>query len=561
MEPADEAHPHEPSLLSSDNGSAQGRFDVAWILVLGLLAPLPYLRGLGFYSDDWWVIGRAVLWADAGVAELFLRIYSEKPRPVLYMIMAVAFKAAGPGAFVFHALNAVFIAGAAAGLYGVLRQLSMPRAPSMAVAITYLFMPQYSATRFWVVGCALNLSLAFAFAALYAALRSVRPGARRSWQVPWLFCSAASLLTYETPLLLLLSAPFLMRFAARSRDAGSRPSIVRKAVQLALTLVPVIVFKALVTTRLREISLPDRTDWFVSFIGEHARHGWITFGLGFPRAAARAAGWLDPIALLFAISMGVAVTVLLHRCARTSGDTSWYGVRRNAWLVACGLAFWIAAMLPFFLTHGPNPSAAGIGNRVVNVATIGTAMAAIGVAGAFASLLRSQRARRLAWSALLGTHTAAGLIVIQGLATWWTGAAREQGSILRTIRATLPAGVPSSSFLVDGICRYHGPAIVFESPWDLRFALAAMYGALPELAGPIGPNTVVEENGIVTEMYDGFIRRVYPFDDLHVLDIRTGTIVQLPDEASARAYFEMRTPPGCDPGRAGRGVAVFGPQT
>jgi hypothetical protein len=209
------------------------------------------------------------------------------------------------------------------------------------------------------------------------------------------------------------------------------------------------------------------------------------------------------------------------------------------------------------MAGGPTPASAGIGNRTLNVAAIGVAGLLVGWFGALSSLATSPRVRRLLFASLVALQASLSAVIINRLAGYWIGASREQERILTAIRTDLPTGVPPDGFILDGICPYVGPAIVFESNWDLQSALTFIYGTWVP-ADVVTPNLTVEATGLRTSLYYGFIRADYPYGKLSIYDVRTHRSVVLPDSSAARTYFAGRPAMPCPEGHEGHGVRVLG---
>src|SRR5215207_9277662 len=106
------------------------------------------------------------------------------------------------------------------------------------------------------------------------------------------------------------------------------------------------------------------------------------------------------------------------------------------------------------------------------------------------------------------------------------------------IGRTLP---PRSNVLLDGICPYEGPGIVFESSWDLAGALAVHYRTGDLRADIVTPLMKVEDDSVRVRHY-GF-RNAYPYDSTTLLYRHgEGRVVPLTSAAVARAHFARANP-------------------
>jgi hypothetical protein len=113
--------------------------------------------------------------------------------------------------------------------------------------------------------------------------------------------------------------------------------------------------------------------------------------------------------------------------------------------------------------------------------------------------------------------------------------------------------------IVDGVCPYVGPAVVFESSWDLAGALITFYADRTLAADIVTPNMTVGKNGLRTVLYES-LERDYPYGNLLIYHYGRKEVYPLPDAEAARRYFDAFNPDrsgGCPRGHEGRGVPVF----
>lgn len=65
-----------------------------------------------------------------------------------------------------------------------------------------------------------------------------------------------------------------------------------------------------------------------------------------------------------------------------------------------------------------------------------------------------------------------------------------------------PALPADTVLLLDGICRGHGPGIVFETKWDVTGMLQLEYGDTTLLGDVMGPRTEIRPDSMTTLLYD-----------------------------------------------------------
>ncbi len=112
--------------------------------------------------------------------------------------------------------------------------------------------------------------------------------------------------------------------------------------------------------------------------------------------------------------------------------------------------------------------------------------------------------------------------------------------------------------LLDGICPYIGPAIVFESNWDLQGALMIMYRNYDLRADIVNPSLKVHEDGISTSIYGDKSR--YPYQQLLIYNFAQKLTYPIINAETANRYFSQYNPDysnGCPPSQEGLGVSIF----
>jgi hypothetical protein len=109
------------------------------------------------------------------------------------------------------------------------------------------------------------------------------------------------------------------------------------------------------------------------------------------------------------------------------------------------------------------------------------------------------------------------------------------------------------------VCRYAGPAPVFEANWDLAGALQLLYRDPTIKADVVNPTLEVREDGIHTFEYDVASR--YPYGpDVFLYHFGRREVRTFPDAGAARSYFAEVNPDrngDCPPGWGGWGEVLF----
>ena len=149
---------------------------------------------------------------------------------------------------------------------------------------------------------------------------------------------------------------------------------------------------------------------------------------------------------------------------------------------------------------------------------------------------------------------ASSVLIVNATAGYWEDAWTAERRVLRSIRAELPSLAPRSTVILDGVCPYVGPGIVFESSWDLAGALQALYGD-DSLLADVTAEATVRGDGIAAEIYGE--EMFHPYSRTMILfDYERRSATTLPNAEAARAHFgrsgEIEN--DCPEGAAGEGT-------
>lgn len=278
-----------------------------------------------------------------------------------------------------------------------------------------------------------------------------------------------------------------------------------------------------------------------------------TFGLGLPHTV----GWSVPHAGIGGIVVAILIAVGTYRYlgavrGPALGEGRW---SHSAWwrLGVAGILVFALGYSIFLTTGRIGFSSTGIANRVSTAAALGASIVLIAVLGWATTWLRSPGASDRAFRAGIAALCASGVIVINGLGSFWIQSWQTQRDVLAEVHAALPTLPSGSTVLLEGVCPYVGPAIVFESSWDLQGALRVHHRDR-SLGGDVtGGITSIEPRGIVTRIYQ--VEVVHPYrEHLYLYDRATGTAVALTDEDVARRLLSAPRAPSCPDGRPGSGT-------
>lgn len=552
--------------------------DCLFLGFLVLVSLVLYIRQLGFYSDDWSFLGSLSLSADDSLAGLFKSIYSPwvRMRPVQVFYLALLYWLFGAQPLGYHLVNALLLILGVALFYLALVELGLPRVYALAIPAVYALSPHYSTTRFWVAAAQANVSMVFYFLSLYALLMALRAAAPSIWL--WLALALAgmlvSILAYEVflPLFAVHLAVLWLKHGDRAvLSPGNSPAWLRPALQIGLFgsgLVAMLAFKALTTVRTATSeSLRDilRTAFSINY----AENG---YGLNFLRAIQ--VSYVDygiylprviltilqdyPLAanLIAGLALGILMYLYLSRASAgqpfaipsMGGIFFWLGM--SFILFGLGYAIFLTNYNVLFTTTG-------MGNRTAIAAAAGVVVTMI------AGILLICRAlpgglRRRFFCLSVSALVASGFLINNTIASFWIESYRLEQAIIAEVRQAFPTLPAGSALILDGVCPYRGPAVVFESNWDLAGVLMMHYGDVSLRADVVTPNMRVEPEGIYTTINGN--QSFYPYAKLYVYHYGRDLVYSLADFESARIYFQNFTPDfsnGCPPGSSGYGVPIF----
>lgn len=614
------------------------RVDAFLIAGLVVVSSLPYIGGLGFYSDDWSFLAYLVHFHDEGAVGVLRMLGSEpgRTRPVQVLEFAALYLAFGLRPLGHHLVNLAVLAAAGVAFHTVLRRLGAPRPLALAIPALFVLLPHYSTDRFWWAAFQANLSMFFYFTSLYADLRFVEDDGRprrAAWKLFAILTLVASVLAYEVVVPLFVLNIALVWFVAEYQDArdggvregdghckgdgdregdghghglddvdgdGRRRAPGHRHAHLALTLGALLIlgaYKVVVSTRTgTAVEIGYRLRWFGELLRDATVVSFWDLGLALPRSTLVVLGQVEggiAVITASAVAVGVALSgyLLWITGARNeatdrvpargvsigrSGLARWAfegsGPARRLFerprLAQWGLALGALGGIVFglgyaiFLTNfNAIITATGSGNRVAIAAAVGVAIAATGLAALVAAVPAGLLARRLAFAAIVGAVGAMGTVVNGALGTLWGEAYRTQLHVLARMESILPSLEPGSTVILDGVCPYVGPAVVFESHWDLEGALRLRYDDINLRADVVTTRTTLADDGLRTEIYG--MESVHPFGaTLWIVDVGEGVARRLPDRAAAESHFggvepANRAGAACPAGQPGVGVPVL----
>lgn len=527
--------------------------DCLFIAICVVVCALPQVRGLGFYSDDWQFLGLMTTSAQHSFIGLFraLANTSALMRPVQIACLVVLYRLFGLHPLGYHLVIVGVLLLNGILLYLVIIQLTGQRLLALSVALVYSLLPNYSTDRIWISTFQVTVSTALYLASLLLSLKALE--VKNSWI--WilggtaLFCVLGSVLAYELVLPLYpLSLLLLWYKDRRLKKPLSRPwPSLNFRILLAFTVAGVSLgglYKAMTTIRYHG---HGNVDWLLGMAKDIIKTHFLFYGAELPYIDwSVARRYSNTTIWILGLGLGVATFWYLHRVVVNSGYTvprlmgSMGLIGFGLLVAALGYAiFWLAPWQVGFTITGVN-------NRTAEVASIGVAISFVGGACLFSLFGISDKIRVGIFCLVVSFVVASGFLINNYIASFWTSASLKQGAVLRSIRQQFPVWHAGNVLLLDGVCPYVGPGIVFETYWDVDGALDTVYHA-PNIEGDVvSTKAKLGKKDLFTSMYG--IARPYPYGkNLIVFNVRRDMVRRLTNASAARSYFE-----NVDPGYSSR---------
>lgn len=547
--------------------SSAGVLDSLFLALLIVLSVWHYASRLAFYSDDWGFLGLMATAEHQSLWDLVHRqwtlIASLRMRPTQIVYQAVLFRLFEVQPLGYQAANAMVMIAMAVLLYWALRELGLPRTVCIAIPAVFALMPNYSTDRFWFSAFGYTLSMAFAFLSLYADLRGVRSGSRTLllWKALTLVALLIAGLGHEVALPLFLLNVGLVWVRAGKIWAGGLRARLGNAGAAAYLGSNIVLVAAIVGYKLATTGPTGATGNYILYVARlligAVATNYGTYGIGMPQAVWWGIRSSSTAILATAVVVGILVFGYVAALVAVDGDRL---VRRGLWLrtLVAGLLVFVAGYAVFLGAARIGFSSTGIYNRVNIAAALGVAITLVAIIGWLGTRLKVASVRRWWFSGAVAFWCMGSLLVVNGLAVSWAEAWQREQAILANIQSRVPTLPSHSTIILDGVCPYVGPAIVFDSSWDLAGALQTRYRDQTLRADVNSSRLVVRRDGIFTTVHGGPGTAAFHSygPRLFLFQAPTGILVPLPDAESAGRYLDKSMGDRCR-GGPGRGVTIF----
>lgn len=543
-----------------------------------------YVTDLGFYSDDWAFLGQFSTAQDQSLIGLFRTAYVPHVwiRPVQIFYLASLYWLFGSSPLGYHLINAFVFTGSVICFHLILRELGQRRLLAIAVPVVFALLPHYSTDRFWVAAFQANLSIVLYFLSLYSDLRALKASSTYRllrWKLLSMILLLGSAFAYEVVLpLFLINFLIIWYLDRRGFPVYQNRSVSARTFLLFGNVFPLFValaFKSYTVTR-----LSDQTSFLQRLVSNTKRaivlnYSDYDYGLNFKRAVEVSYGdylfslpqvmkkilveYPDTVIFVFAGMLGVMIFSYLYYVAQKSTVPLFTEQLEMLNLIAWGFVVFILGYSIFLTNSQLLLTPTGIGNRVAIAAAVGVAMSTVGLLGWMNTTIVANPLRLEIFCGLISLLCVSGFLINNTLATFWVKAYQQEQEILSDIQQQFPTLSPGSTLILDGVCQYEGPAIVFESNWDLAGALKMDYKDDSLRADVVSPNLKVKEDGLYTTLYGAETHYSYE-SKLFVYHFGRKLTYRLDDNETTENYFETYNPSydnGCPKGSEGHGISVF----
>jgi hypothetical protein len=551
---------YSPKPQSTDNTL----LDCLFLGLMVIFTFILYIGQLGFYSDDWQFLGSFSTSANQtffGLVQIATTPNTQM-RPIQNIYDAALYFLFGTNPIGYQIINGMVLIATIVLFYLVLKRLRMPRIIAISIPLIYSMLPNYATDRFWYAAYQANLSMLLFFVSLYAGIKVFYENSRHTlfWKIICILGLGLSALSYEVVVPLILVNAFLFWnpnefFGHKIVKKKTNPKNAAFIILNFIVLAYILVFKAITTTRLGIIHFPD---YFIYVITSAINTNYLTLGVGLPIIVSRIynqyfnfAIFMTAIVLFMVIFSFLYLIFFWHEEELPSrkwlGNLSLFGI----------LVFFLGYAI--FLTNnqvGFSPT--GIENRVAVAASIGIAISLIGLTGYICKVLLPEIFAKMVFCVLVALMCSGYFIVTDTLASFWVIASKQQQQVLSSVTQAIPVIPENTTLILDGVCPYIGPAIVFESQWDFRGALQATYHDPNVKADVVTPRLNVTDNGIQTEIYT--FPAAYDYKNLYIFNYPRNTVYPISNYEDARNYFKEINPDrnnGCPQSTVGNGVSIF----
>lgn len=554
--------------------------DIFFLILIVLLSRILFVFKLGFYSDDWSFL-ELLYFRDSKIWEWY--------RPASMLSYYLLYSIFGFSPVGYHLLNTFLFILIAVLLFINLAKLNVPRLFVLTIPLVYILLPHYSTIHFWISIIPINLCLLLFLCSLLADLKALESDFPKLllWKLLSILAIAVNVLTYELflpffYLNLVITYFYYKRLKENNKSSVNESKAIKtkKIVFLLITnflfIKIALIYKLFFTkTSARmmgtETSFFDHMYWLLvnTFrldyneydyglnIKQAISTNFADYGIELPLKLFTIFNNYSDVKVFF---LSIVITFLIFGYLYTilrKHDHKTFNLRNAVKLILLGITLFGLGYSIFLTNYNIAFTPTGIGNRVSIGAALGIAVIWIGIVTGITGMIKYEKLRNIFFGLSVTFLCVTGIIINNTISAFWVKAYQSEKVVLAEIKNQFSSFPDSSKLMLDGVCPYEGPAIVFESNWDLAGALRILYSKRDLKADIIAPTLKVTDDGFTTTLYE--VEYNYPYE-LLIYNYNEKKIFRISNKEDALKYFESVDSNYngiCPYGHEAHGVKIF----
>lgn len=550
--------------------------DILFLLIVISLSRILFVFQIGFYSDDWSFL--ELLYFDN------MNIW-ENYRPGYLLSWKLLYSFFGLSPEGYHLINTLIFYSNAILLYLILKKLKLPRLFVLSIPLLFIIIPHYSTFHFWASVIPNHFCLVMCLGSLLLDLKALESPFPKFliWKLLSIISIVVSVFTYELflPFFYFNLVIVFYYFRKLKTDAIDKNDISgKKLVWFLITnfvfLKIALSYKLFFTiTSVRmmgsEMSFTEhiyylflnaiRLDYSKYDYGfnifQSLKTAFVEYGIQLPEKLITIYNYYpDSHILIVSLILALIIFIYIYKAVRNY-DIRIFSLKTFSMMLLIGLVLFFVGYSIFFTNYSIAFTTTGIANRVSIGASLGIAVILIALITGICLFIKNKNLRSIFFSLAFTGLCVSGFIINTTISYFWIKADQAENEILTEIKNQFPTLPDSTRFMLDGVCPYIGPAIVFESNWDLAGAMRIAYAKKDLKADIITPGLVITEEGLVTSLYEE--KYFYPYDIL-IYNYSEKKSFLISDMDNVIKYFkavDSNYNGGCSYGHEAHGVEIF----
>ncbi len=554
--------------------------DISFLILVVLLSRILFVFNLGFYSDDWSFL-EMFFFGDQN----FLQNY----RPVYLLNWYLMYSLFGFNPAGYHVINTFLFSLTAILLYLNLKKLKLPRVLFLTIPLLFILLPHYSTIHFWICVIQINLCLLLFLCSLYFDLKALESDFPKLllWKLISITAIIANILIYELflpffYLSLIITFYYYKQLKTYNSELAGKGKKVnsKKLILLLLTnflfLKIALVYKLFFTvTSVRmmgsEVSFTehlyglflnavrlDYNEYDYGFnIFQSLKTAFVEYGIQLPKKLITIYNYYpDNYIFIISLILTLIIFTYIYKAVKNH-NLKIFSLKTFIKMLLAGLVLFFVGYSIFFTNYSIAFTPTGIANRVSIGASLGVAVILVSLITGTCLFIKNAKLRNIFFSLAFTALCVSGFIINNTISSFWIKASQTENEIMEEIKTQFPTLPDSTRFMLDGVCPYIGPAIVFESNWDLAGAMRIAYAKKDLKADIISSNLRITEEGFIITFYEADY--YYPYEVLiYNYNEKKAFLISNMDDATK--YFESvdsNYNGRCPIGHEAHGVKIF----